>query len=123
MDAAGVIQLRGFGLDARGQAKVRVGEAERMLVDAIGSDTRIAVRYMRPKPEVSDVEPSVAFNLINSGLTSIALQIPEAMNSYLSPKGCSAVRLDYGQEIRFKGRGCSPWVRTWNRVPISMSAP
>lgn len=104
MDAAGVTQLRGFGLDARGEATVRVGEGERLLVDAVGGDTRIAVRYARPAPEAPDAVPSVAFNLINAGLTAIALEIPGAMNPNLSPKSRSAVRLDYGQEIRFKGR-------------------
>lgn len=104
MDAAGTTQLRGFGLDARGEAKVRVDEGERLLVDAVGGDTRIAVRYERPKPEAPDAVPSVAFNLMNSGLTSIALEIPGAMNPNLSPKSRSAVRLDYGQEILFKGR-------------------
>lgn len=104
MDAAGTTQLRGFGLDARGEAMVRVGEGERLLVDAVGGDTRIAVRYARPAPETPDAVPSVAFNLINSGLTSIALEIPGGMNPNLSPKSRSAVRLDYGQEIRFKGR-------------------
>ena len=104
MDAAGATQLRGFGLDARGEATVRVGEGERLLVDAIGGDTRIAVRYMRPKPEAPDAVSSVAFNLINSGLTSIALEIPGVMTPNLSPKSRSGVRLDYGQEILFKGR-------------------
>lgn len=104
MDAAGTTQLRGFGLDARGETTVRVGEGERLLVDAVGGDTRIAVRYERPEPEVPDAVSSVAFNLINSGLTSIALEIPGGMNPNLSPKSRSAVRLDYGQEIRFKGR-------------------
>lgn len=104
MDAAGTTQLRGFGLDARGEATVRVGEGERLLVDAVGGDTRIAVRYERPKPEAPDALPSVAFNLINTGLTSIALEIPGVMNPNLSPKSRSGVRLDYGQEIRFKGR-------------------
>ena len=104
MDADGMIQLRGFGLDARGEATVRVGESERLLVDAIGGDTRIAVRYTRPRPETPDATPSVAFNLINSGLKSIALEIPGVMNPNLSPKSRSGVRLDYGQEILFKGR-------------------
>lgn len=104
MDAAGTTQLHGFGLDARGEATVRVGEGERLLVDAVGGDTRIAVRYARPAPEAPDAVPSVAFNLINAGLTAIALEIPGAMNPNLSPKSRSAVRLDYGQEIRFKGR-------------------
>lgn len=103
-DAAGVTQLRGFGLDARGEATVRVGEGERLLVDAVDGDTRIAVRYARPAPEAPDAVPSVAFNLINTGLTSISLEIPGAINPNLSPKSRSAVRLDYGQEIRFKGR-------------------
>lgn len=104
MDAAGTTQLRGFGLDARGEATVRVGESERLLVDATGGDTRIAVRYMRPNPETPDATPSVAFNLINSGFRSIALEIPGVMNPNLSPKSRSGVRLDYGQEILFKGR-------------------
>ena len=104
MDATGVTQLRGFGLDARSEATVQVGEGERLLVDAVGGDPRIAVRYARPAPEAPDAVPSVVFNLINSGLTSIALEIPGAMNPNLAPKSCSAVRLDYGQEIRFKGR-------------------
>lgn len=104
MDAAGTTQLRGFGLDARGEATVRVSEGERLLVDAVGGDTRIVVHYSRPAPEASDAVPSVAFNLINAGLTSIALEIPGVMNPNLSPRSRSGVRLDYGQEILFKGR-------------------
>ena len=104
MPPLGRAQLRGFGLDARGEATVRVDEGERLLVDAVGGDTRIAVRYECPKPEAPDAVPSVAFNLMNSGSTSIALEIPGAMNPNLSPKSRSAVRLDYGQEILFKGR-------------------
>ena len=37
--------------DARGEATVRVDEGERLLVDAIGGDTRIAVpSHERPTP-------------------------------------------------------------------------
>ena len=104
MDAAGTTQLRGFTLD-RGEATVRVDEGERLLVDAVGGDT-LALRSAMSVLHLKCRMRCRAWRsmLINSGLTSIALEIPGTMNPNLSPESRKRSSPRLRQEILFKGR-------------------
>lgn len=96
-------QVRGFGLNRRGEATIYVGEGERLLLDGGDEDAKVRVSYSSAAPPVEQ-SGEVSFTLENTSLRSIPLKIPGVMNPNLSPKSKSGVRLAQGQEIIYRGK-------------------
>lgn len=95
-------QVRGFGLNQRGEATVYVGAGERLLLDGGDQEAQVSVSYAPASPP-AEQPTDISFTLKNSSLRSIPLKIPGVMNPNLSPMSKSGVRLAQGQEIIYRG--------------------
>lgn len=100
-------QLRGFGLDKLGKAKVMVeGTSDLVLENKSNKDVVVNVTDVPVSMDVfKKPKNAVNFTLRNNSQKSIPLIIPTVMNPNLSPQSNSGVTLKMGQEIFFKAKG------------------
>lgn len=100
-------QLRGFGLDKFGKAKVMVeGTSDLVLENKSNKDVVVNVTDVPVSMDVfKKPKNAVNFTLRNNSQKSIPLIIPTVMNPNLSPQSNSGVTLKMGQEIFFKAKG------------------
>lgn len=100
-------KIKGFGLNARGNAVVSVAEGSLLqLTNPTTKTIKITIDFVEKKENnILNNNQYVSFTLVNSSAKSIPLIIPNVMNPNLSPFSESGVSLAIGQKIFFKNNG------------------
>lgn len=101
-------QISGFGLAAKGNAKIQVKENGLLLIEnKSNKEATILLNVVQLDPKIIAERKgnSINFTLHNTSPRPIPLLIPSVMNPNLYPFSKSGVTLKIGQEILFKAKG------------------